>query len=164
MIPITLKLIDLFKITIVTYIHLCPFSVAYMCECCHCLGNHIVELSWCSFPLVYTGHYLAADLLVLWLLGFLSILFHALPWVLDLGSMGDAHSTGCCSLHFEQLQIPEDLVFIVFKGAIQTSKRSERSIVLASYDTYKPQQWPAWQDTRSSAIVALTFWQQPTVV
>lgn len=76
----------------------------------------------------------------------LGISLHSLPCSsLSLGfrvlvSMGDAHSTGCCSLHFEQLQIPEDLVFIVFKGAIQTSKRSERSIVLASYTTYKPQQ------------------------
>lgn len=54
--------------------------------------------------------------------------------------MGDAHSTGYCSLPFEQLWIPEDLVFIVFKGAIQTSKRSEQSVVLASRHTYKPQQ------------------------
>lgn len=29
---------------------MCPFSVAYMYMCCHCLGNHTVEMSWVELP------------------------------------------------------------------------------------------------------------------
>lgn len=54
---------------------------------------------------------------------------------------------------------PQGPVVMILESDMLVAKEEKKPMFLPSYTTYKPQQWPTWQDISNGIIVELLFWE-----